>query len=458
MPVQTVPVNAAYASHTGAHNAFRGMNAPTATQAADCATEMAAYINDLAVSRLKQCAGTAFRTWAFVGMSAFVTRMALPFIPLMSKVGAMASKASSTPSEGVVGANSGSSAIMNVDAGLLLARGAAARVASIGPWRSARADVERIANMNLRGESRRGGAIEGVQVFGALRHCVAHHRRGGAMILLTAACSLPALLAVARAPGPVSPLAPAAARSHSLSVLPPQCYPRAARVPRCTVSCSALALPATQNENDAVRGSTRALLGLAAAILSLALLHRLAPPLLLAAGVSTSMPPIALRPGIFAAVLFGGATRGTLKASARAVPASAMSREFDAAYRELQAAEVVRVTAARRTLVGHVSAWSPDGMSHRALRPDGGRGRVLLQQFRSASGGERSVMSEALQGCISAAETDLQLAGAAGVEMGVLREAQFAIVEMGMVMDAMDRLAIVEMQTARDAMDQMLAM
>ena len=276
------------------------------------------------------------------------------------------------------------------------------------------------------------------------------------MILLTAASSLAALLAVARAPGPVA-LGPAVARSHSLSVPPPQCYPRAARVPRCTVSCSALALPATQDENDAVRGSNRALLGLAAAILSLALLHRLAPPLLLAAGVSTSMPPIALRPGIFAAVLFGGATRGTLKASARAVPASAMSRDFDAAYRELQAAEVVRVTAARRTLVAHVSAWSPDGMSHRALRPDGGRGRVLLQQFRSASGGERSAMSEALQGCISAAETDLQLAGAAGVEMGVLREAQFAIVEMGMAMDAMDRLAIVEMETARDAMDEMLA-
>ena len=42
--------------------------------------------------------------------------------------------------------------------------------------------------------------------------------------------------------------------------------------------------------------------------------------------------------------------------------------------------------------------------------------------------------------------------------MGVLREAQFAIVEMGMVMDAMDRLAIVEMETAREAMDEMLAM
>ena len=66
-------------------------------------------------------------------------------------------------------------------------------------------------------------------------------------------------------------------------------------------------------------------------------------------------------------------------------------------------------------------------------------------------------MSEALQRCISAAEADLQLAGAAGVEMGVLREAQFAIVEMGMVMDAMDRLAMVEIKTARDAMDQMLA-
>jgi len=233
--------------------------------------------------------------------------------------------------------------------------------------------------------------------------------------------------------------------------------------PRCSPSCSALALstsqPAAPNESDIVRGSggTRALLGLVAALLSLALLHRLAPPLLLAAGVSTSMPPISLRPGIFAAVLFGGATRGTLKASARAAPASVMSRDFDAAYRELQAAEVVKMTAAGRTLVAHVTAWSPDGMSHRALRPDGGRGRVLLQQFRGASGGERSAMCEALQQCISAAETDLQLAGAAGVKMAVLREAQFAIVEMGMAMDAMDRLAIVEMETARDAMDEMLA-
>ena len=47
--------------------------------------------------------------------------------------------------------------------------------------------------------------------------------------------------------------------------------------------------------------------------------------------------------------------------------------------------------------------------------------------------------------------------GAAGVERGVLREAQFAIVEMGMVMDAMDRLALVEIETAREAMDEMLA-
>ena len=39
----------------------------------------------------------------------------------------------------------------------------------------------------------------------------------------------------------------------------------------------------------------------------------------------------------------------------------------------------------------------------------------------------------------------------------MLREAQFAIVEMGMVMDAMDRLALVEMETAREAMDEMLA-
>ena len=95
-------------------------------------------------------------------------------------------------------------------------------------------------------------------------------------------------------------------------------------------------------------------------------------------------------------------------------------------------------------------------MSHRALRPDGGRGRALLQQFRGASGDERSALSEALQGCISAAETDLERAGAAGVERGVLREAQFAIVEMGMVMDAMDRLALVEMDAAREAMDEML--
>jgi len=411
---------------------------------------MAAYINDLAVSRSKQCLGTAFRTWALVGMSAFVTRMALPFIPLMSKVGAMACKASSTPSEGVVGANSGSSAIMNVDAELLLARGDAARVASIGPWRSARAEVDRIANMDSR-EGSVGGhprlprkfRLEGTLCADV---CVAR------LMLVLAASTLPALLV--RAP---------VASSHLLSVPPPQCYPWVVKIAasqRCTVSCSTLALPASQNENDTVRGShprSRVLLSLAAAILSLVLLHRLAPPLLLAAGVSTSTPPIALRPGIFAAVLFGGATRGTLKASGRAVPASAMSRDFDAAYRELQAAEVVRVTAARRTLVAHVSAWSPDGMSHRALRPDGGRGRVLLQQFRSASGGERSAMSEALQRCISAAEADLQLAGAAGVEMGVLREAQFAIVEMGMVMDAMDRLAMVEIKTARDAMDQMLA-
>ena len=182
----------------------------------------------------------------------------------------------------------------------------------------------------------------------------------------------------------------------------------------------------------------------------------MAPPLLLA-GVSTSMPPTALRPGILAAVLVGGATRGTLKASVRTAPGSAMSRDFDRAYRELQAVEVDKVAAARRTLVAHVSDWSPDGMSHRALRPDGGRGRVLLPQFRRASGGERVAMCEALEERISAAETDLQLAGAAGVEMGVLREAQFAIVEMGMAMDAMDRLAIVEMETVRDAMDEMLA-
>ena len=39
----------------------------------------------------------------------------------------------------------------------------------------------------------------------------------------------------------------------------------------------------------------------------------------------------------------------------------------------------------------------------------------------------------------------------------MLREAQFAIVEMGMVMDAMDRLALVEMEAAREAMDEMLA-
>ena len=39
----------------------------------------------------------------------------------------------------------------------------------------------------------------------------------------------------------------------------------------------------------------------------------------------------------------------------------------------------------------------------------------------------------------------------------MLREAQFAIVEMGMVMDAMDRLALVEIETAREAMDEMLA-
>ena len=148
MPVQTVPVNAAHASHTGAHTAFTGMNAPTATHAADCATEIAAYINDLAVSRSKQCLGTAFRTCALVGMSAAVTRIALPFIPLMGKVGAMLCSASSTPSEGF-DATSGSSAIMNGDAGLLLARGATAArgVASIGPWRSASAADERRANM-----------------------------------------------------------------------------------------------------------------------------------------------------------------------------------------------------------------------------------------------------------------------------------------------------------------------
>ena len=37
-------------------------------------------------------------------------------------------------------------------------------------------------------------------------------------------------------------------------------------------------------------------------------------------------------------------------------------------------------------------------MSHRALRPDGGRGRELLEQFRGASADERSAMSEELQG------------------------------------------------------------
>ena len=174
--------------------------------------------------------------------------------------------------------------------------------------------------------------------------------RRSLMILLFFASALPALLAVAvRAPGPVhvSLLRSAAARSHSPSAQPPRCYPRArgSASPRCSVSCSALALPASQNENGSTRGGARALLSLAAAILSLALLHRLAAPLLLAAGISTSMPPIALRPGILAAVLFGGATRNTFKPSGRAAPASEMSRDFGAAYRELQEAELVRYAA-----------------------------------------------------------------------------------------------------------------
>ena len=169
------------------------------------------------------------------------------------------------------------------------------------------------------------------------------------MILLFFASALPALLAVAvRAPGSVhvSLQKSAATRSHSPSAQPPLCYPRASvsASPRCSVSCSALALPASQNENGSTRGGARALLSLAAAILSLALLHRLAP-LLLAAGISTSMPPIALRPGILAAVLFGGATRGTFKPSGPAAPASEMSRDFGAAYRELQEAELVRYAA-----------------------------------------------------------------------------------------------------------------
>ena len=54
MPVHTVPVTAAYASHSGAKAAFIGMSVPAQRHAADCATEMAAYIIDLAVLRLKQ--------------------------------------------------------------------------------------------------------------------------------------------------------------------------------------------------------------------------------------------------------------------------------------------------------------------------------------------------------------------------------------------------------------------
>ena len=89
-------------------------------------------------------------SWALVGMSALiVTRISLSCIPLMNKVGAMACKASSTPSEGVVGAVSGSRAIMNVDAGLRRPPRGAARVASIGPCRRASAVVERIANIGF---------------------------------------------------------------------------------------------------------------------------------------------------------------------------------------------------------------------------------------------------------------------------------------------------------------------
>ena len=133
MPVQTVPVNAAYASHTGAHTAFRGINAPTATQAADCATEMAAYINDLAVSRSKQCLGTACRTCALVGMSDFSTSMALPCSPLSSGRSNLSFMSDAT---------SGSNAIIRAGA-LALLRCTTRDCRSSGEWCSPRLDGAR---------------------------------------------------------------------------------------------------------------------------------------------------------------------------------------------------------------------------------------------------------------------------------------------------------------------------
>tara|TARA_B110001452_G_scaffold85980_2_gene70256 strand:- start:243 stop:623 length:381 start_codon:yes stop_codon:yes gene_type:complete len=82
MPVKTVPVTAAYASHSGANAALSGISVPAPTHASDWSTEIIAYIIDLAVLRLKQWAGTASRTCFLEGMSDASTNIALPCSPL----------------------------------------------------------------------------------------------------------------------------------------------------------------------------------------------------------------------------------------------------------------------------------------------------------------------------------------------------------------------------------------
>jgi hypothetical protein len=82
MPVHTVPVTAAYATHSGSHASLSGISEPRATHAALWTTEMAACLSDRIVSRVNTCGGIAARTCAFVGMSAFSTSIALPSRPL----------------------------------------------------------------------------------------------------------------------------------------------------------------------------------------------------------------------------------------------------------------------------------------------------------------------------------------------------------------------------------------
>ena len=108
MPVHTQPVTAAYSSHRGQAAIVIGICKPRATHAAPSRTEMAAYLRERIVLRVKQWAGTAFFTSPFVGMSDFSTSMALPLRPLKPgrfaklirlSLGAIASTAPSTRQE-----------------------------------------------------------------------------------------------------------------------------------------------------------------------------------------------------------------------------------------------------------------------------------------------------------------------------------------------------------------------